>query len=209
MCPRTLMRLVLPVPRKVATGQPWAVSQTGMVTNWEERPHGSFSLEWKSGQRKEVFPSVLGAAQEFWARILHSSQPWSPEAVSASACGTPYLRVHVSTGIDRGIFFPRRICRTAQRQGNSPAVIRGCSGATTSSCPLKSRVSAQLHPLRAQGLPGFCFMGWQLGGTWAGGRGIPVLIFCNRTASERRGQKMGAWTRLVCDKLQPATDLWV
>lgn len=24
------------------------------VTNWEERPHGSLSLEWKSGQRKEI-----------------------------------------------------------------------------------------------------------------------------------------------------------
>lgn len=49
---KTLVCLVLLV---VATDEPWAVSQSGMVTNWEERPHGSLSLEWKSGQRKEVF----------------------------------------------------------------------------------------------------------------------------------------------------------
>lgn len=208
---RELMHLVLLVPGRVATGQPWAVSQSGMVTNWEEKTTWEtlFRME-KWSEEEGFFPSYLGAAQEFWARILHFSQPWSPEAVPASARGRPHLRVHVGTGIiDRGIFFPRRICRTAQRQGNSPAVSRGCSGAITSSGPLKSRVWAQLHPLRAQGLPGFCFTGRRLGGTWAGGRGIPVLTFCNRTASERGGQKMGAWTRLVCDRLQPAPDLWV
>lgn len=52
---RTLMHLVLLWPWRVATGQLWAVSQSGMVTNWEERPHGSLSSEWKIGQRKEVF----------------------------------------------------------------------------------------------------------------------------------------------------------
>lgn len=60
----------------------------------------------------------------------------------------------------------------------------------------------------AQGLPGFCFTWRRLGGTWAGGRGIPVLIFCKRTAAERRVQQTRepgqGWSVTAA-----ATDLWV
>lgn len=44
-------------------------------------------------------------------------------------------------------------------------------------------------PRGIPGLPGFCFTWSRLGGTWAGGRGIPLLIFCNRTTSEISEQK--------------------
>lgn len=38
-------------------------------------------------------------------------------------------------------------------------------------------------------VPGVCFTWSRLGGTWAGGRGIPSPIFCNRTVLERSEQK--------------------
>lgn len=66
----------------------WAVSESGMVTDWKERPHGSLSLEWKSGQRKEVFSPVIW---EISGKNLSLFPALVSEAVPASACGISYL----------------------------------------------------------------------------------------------------------------------